>query len=192
MRTSRECLAIGIRLADSLSMRRPGPAPALVLVWTAVVAAGCGTTTAAIRPSPFPGSAIRHEALPPAAMAPAIVDRALSLRGTPYRLGGETPEIGLDCSGLVRYVFAAAGIRVPRTVVEQYAAGSNVDFSDLQPADLLFFDTSDPGPSHVGIAIDAETFVHAPGSGGVVRIERLATRYWTERLRAIKRLTVLP
>jgi cell wall-associated NlpC family hydrolase len=121
---------------------------------------------------------------------PGLVDQALALRGTPYRLGGEEPHTGLDCSGLVRYVYGTEGIVVPRTVGEQFAIGMTVKRSDLQRGDLIFFDTTDPGPSHVGIAVDAETFVHAPGSGGVVRVERLAIGYWKDRLRGIKRVGV--
>jgi cell wall-associated NlpC family hydrolase len=117
-----------------------------------------------------------------------LVEKALSLRGTPYRAGGENPQTGLDCSGLVRHVFLAEGLAVPRTVAEQFAVGLKVKESDLRPGDLIFFDTSEPGPSHVGIVVDSETFVHAPGSGGVVRVERFAARYWKDRVRGIRRV----
>jgi cell wall-associated NlpC family hydrolase len=59
---------------------------------------------------------------------------------------------------------------------------------DIRAGDLIFFDTVRPGPSHVGIAIDADTFVHAPGSGGVVRVDRIEARYWRDRLRGIRRV----
>lgn len=160
------------------------------LVLLSIVASGCATTSGAVRPSPFPGSATPGGTARSVVVPPGLVDQALALRGTPYRLGGEDPRTGLDCSGLVRYVFHAEGIAVPRTVVEQFAIGMTVKGTDLHPGDLIFFDTTEPGPSHVGIAVDAETFVHAPGSGGVVRVERLASRYWKDRLRGIKRVGV--
>jgi hypothetical protein len=175
--------------SDSLGMgiARSGVLVGALILLT-VIASGCATTSGAVRPSPFPGSATRDGARPSVVVPPGLVHQALALRGTPYRLGGEEPRTGLDCSGLVRYVFRAEGIVVPRTVVEQFAIGMPVKGPDLQPGDLIFFDTTEPGPSHVGIAVDAETFVHAPGSGGVVRVERLASRYWKDRLRGIKRV----
>ena len=177
--------------SDSLGMRIARRA-ALVgaLVVLSIVASRCATTSGAVRPSPFPGSATPGGTARSVVVPPGLVDQALALRGTPYRLGGEDPPTGLDCSGLVRYVFHAEGIVLPRTVVEQFAIGMSVKGPDLQPGDLIFFDTTEPGPSHVGIAVDAETFVHAPGSGGVVRVERLASRYWKDRLRGIRRIGV--
>jgi cell wall-associated NlpC family hydrolase len=132
----------------------------------------------------------RTESLESAPWAAGVVDRALALRGIPYRLGGERPETGLDCSGLVRYVFAGAGLELARTVREQFMAGRRVDTRSIRAGDLIFFDITDPGPSHVGIAIDAETFVHAPGSGGVVRVDRLAAPYWQRHIRGVRRVAV--
>ena len=174
--------------------RDKGPAPVRVMwrvvasAWVALVAAGCASVPGSVaRPSPFPGS---PTSTPRAILMvpPVVVDAALSLRGTPYRLGGEEPGTGLDCSGLVRHVFSLAGIDVPRTVIEQFEIGESVRRPELRRGDLIFFDTSRPGPSHVGIAIDADTFVHAPGSGGVVRVDSLEAPYWKERLRGIRRV----
>lgn len=154
-----------------------------------VVASGCATTTSVVRPSPFPGRATATRTSPAhTSRASAVLERALALRGTPYRPGGDRPETGLDCSGLVRYVFLEVQVRVPRTVVEQFNVGLAVNAADIQPGDLLFFDTAEPGPSHVGIALNAITFVHAPGSGGFVRLDQLAAPYWSARLRGIRRL----
>jgi cell wall-associated NlpC family hydrolase len=120
----------------------------------------------------------------------AIANRALELRGTPYRLGGERPDTGLDCSGLVRYVFSEAGVDLPRTVAEQFRVGMRADERALRAGDLIFFDTFEPGPSHVGIAIDAQSFVHAPGSGGVVRVDQISSPYWRSRIRGVRRIAL--
>jgi|SRR5687767_2715282 len=112
---------------------------------------------------------------------------ALSLRGTPYKNGGADPG-GFDCSGFVRYVFAQHGVPVPRTVVEQYAAGGSVAPTDLQAGDLVFFATTGSGASHVGIVVGGDSFVHAPSSNGVVRVERLGASYWAARFLGARRL----
>jgi cell wall-associated NlpC family hydrolase len=92
--------------------------------------------------------------------------------GQPYRFGGAGPG-GFDCSGLVVYAAGAAGIRLPRTAAEQLHAGVPVARSRLRPGDLVFMHLKHK-ELHVGIAIDAERFVHAPSSGGHVRIDSLA------------------
>jgi cell wall-associated NlpC family hydrolase len=108
---------------------------------------------------------------PPA--PPAImVYNALSVIGQPYRFGGAAPG-GFDCSGLVVYAAGGAGIRVPRTAREQLGAGVPVKRSELQPGDLVFMHLAHK-ELHVGIAIDAERFIHAPSAGGYVRIDSLA------------------
>jgi cell wall-associated NlpC family hydrolase len=116
-----------------------------------------------------------------------ISGTALSLRGTPYKNGG-TDRQGFDCSGLVWFVFAQHGIQVPRTVGEQYRAGGEVQAADLQAGDLVFFSTTAPGASHVGIAVGGDSFVHAPTSSGVVRVERLGAPYWSTRFIGARRV----
>ena len=179
-----------VSTADSLGMGTSARWSAIAILWMALGAGGCASAGGPVRPSPFPGAISRGPAAS-VSVPPGIVSQALALRGTPYRLGGENPQSGLDCSGLVRYVFRGEGIKVPRTVAEQFAVGLTVEADDLRPGDLIFFDTAQPGPSHVGIAIDADTFVHAPGSGGVVRVDRLVTRYWHDRLRGVRRIGVV-
>ena len=117
----------------------------------------------------------------------ALAGTALSLRGIPYRSGGADPS-GFDCSGLVAYVFAKHGRLVPRTVAEQYRLGKGVSHRALRPGDLVFFSTIAPGPSHVGIAISRNEFVHAPSGSGVVRVEQLRARYWAARLIGVRRM----
>ncbi len=169
-----------------------------LLLAALTAAAGCASTGAIPRPFPSPGvpsgappapSQPQPEADEPAPVpesASAIIGTALSLRGVPYRNGGSDPA-GFDCSGFVAYVFGQNGVLVPRTVSEQYRAGSDVG-EDLQAGDLVFFDTTGGGVSHVGIAIGGDEFVHAPSSTGEVRIERLGTSYWSKRYRGARRL----
>ena len=120
----------------------------------------------------------------------AIAQFALGFRGVPYRLGGADPG-GFDCSGLVQYVFAQYGIAVPRVVEQQYAVGDSIRPSDIKPGDLIFFNTkkSGDGASHVAIAIGQDSFVHAPNSTGVVRIETLGSAYWGARYVGAKRIS---
>jgi cell wall-associated NlpC family hydrolase len=117
----------------------------------------------------------------------ALVGTALSLRGAPYRNGGSDPT-GFDCSGFTQYVFAQYGVSLPRDVREQYRQGKSVKPEDLEAGDLVFFTTTDPGASHVAIAIGGDEFVHAPSSAGVVRVEHLSSRYWAPRYLGAKRL----
>jgi cell wall-associated NlpC family hydrolase len=117
----------------------------------------------------------------------ALVGTALSLRGVPYRNGGDNPE-GFDCSGFTKYVYARHGITLPREVRDQFQQGKPVKPEELEAGDLLFFTTVAPGPTHVAIAIGGDQFVHAPSSAGVVRVERLSVRYWSARYLGARRI----
>lgn len=118
-----------------------------------------------------------------------IVMRALSLLGVSYRFGGNRPETGLDCSGLVRLVFHdALGVVLPRRSSEISRAGNGVMLNQLRPGDLVFFNTLRRAFSHVGIYIGNDQFVHAPSSGGHVRIETINKRYWLARFDGARRL----
>jgi cell wall-associated NlpC family hydrolase len=109
-------------------------------------------------------------ALQPSALR-AMVDTATSMIGQPYRFGGAAPG-GFDCSGLVEYAALSAGIRVPRTAAEQLRIGAPVDRADLQAGDLIFMHLARK-ELHVAIALDRQLFVHAPSTGGYVRIDSL-------------------
>ena len=125
------------------------------------------------------------------ASAARLIESAVALVGTPYRLGGQSPDTGFDCSGLVSYVAAQHGIALPRTAAQQYGAGRAVDRDDLAAGDLVFFSTIGPGATHVGIVIvtdDELKFVHAPADGASVRIERLSTSYWQRRWVGARRI----
>ncbi len=166
----------------------------VALVLLAAGAGGCASTGRLARPSPFPTAVLPPTPLaapvapPVGAPAPSnLLRAAVELRGVSYRLGGASPAEGFDCSGFVRYVFGLYHVELPRTVAEQYAVGARVDAARIQPGDLVFFSTIAPGASHVGLALDATTFIHAPGDGGSVRVDRLDAPYWRERLVGVRR-----
>ena len=152
-----------------------------------LLAAGCASSGAVPAPFPSPQPAAQRAEIPSDIPPPPVVGTALSLQGAPYRNGGADPS-GFDCSGFVAYVFAQQGFALPRTVSEQYDAGRDVAPRSVAPGDLVFFTTVAPGASHVGIAISADEFVHAPSSSGVVRVERFSAPYWTRRFVAVRRV----
>jgi cell wall-associated NlpC family hydrolase len=119
---------------------------------------------------------------------------ALSLVGIEYRYGGATPEGGLDCSGLIRYVFQeVTGVTLPRTAKELSRLGRRVPAQDLEPGDLVFFNTRRFANSHVGIYLGGDRFVHAPSRGGEVGVATFSDRYWQKRYNGARRLVgVLP
>ncbi|MEM6819337.1 MAG: C40 family peptidase [Pseudomonadota bacterium] len=106
--------------------------------------------------------------------------------GVPYRYGGSTPR-GFDCSGLVHFAYAGAGIDVPRTTGALWQASSTVARADARPGDVLFFDI-DGKPSHVGIYLGDGFFVHAPSSGKQVNTQRLDSGWYRDRLLRVGRL----
>ncbi|MBL8299836.1 MAG: C40 family peptidase [Rhodanobacteraceae bacterium] len=118
-----------------------------------------------------------------------ILFRAISLVGTPYRYGGNTPEGGFDCSGLIGYIFHdVAGARLPRSAAEiNRLAAPSVSRAQLAPGDLVFF--RDGGSiSHIGIYVGEGRFVHAPSRGGTVRLDALDGDYWRQHYAGAKRL----
>ena len=157
----------------------------------AVAAGGCASTGAVPQPFPVPGGAPPPSpgvSQPGPADGYAIAGTALGLRGSPYRNGGSNPA-GFDCSGFIWYVFAQHGVRVPRTVTEQFQSGSPVDPNALEAGDLVFFAT-DGGQTvtHVGMVIGGDEFVHAPSSHGEVRVERMGSGYWGSRFVGARRI----
>jgi cell wall-associated NlpC family hydrolase len=119
---------------------------------------------------------------------------ALGLIGVAYRWGGETPDAGLDCSGLVRHVFQqVTGVTLPRTSKELSRLGDAVARHELAPGDLVFFDTRRFAFSHVGIYLGDSRFIHAPRRGRDVEIAELDNRYWLRHFNGARRLVgVLP
>ena len=115
-----------------------------------------------------------------------IITEAERYRGVPYVFGGATPQ-GFDCSGYVRYVFAKSGIDLPRSADEQYLVGQKIGKHNLQPGDLVFFQTYEEGVSHSGIYIGDGKFISATSSSGVA-IASVNDSYWGERYIGAKRV----
>ncbi len=121
--------------------------------------------------------------------AQGVTGQALDLLGVRYKFGGQTPERGLDCSGLVKYVFEqVTGVALPRSARDQAKVGERVDRDELQPGDLVFFNTRRAAFSHVGIYLGDDEFVHAPHKRSSVRIARMTGQYWTKRFNGARRL----
>ena len=110
--------------------------------------------------------------------------------GTQYRYGGASPDTGFDCSGLVTHVFHQAwGVVLPRRANELAALGKPIrKAEDLQPGDLLFYNTRNSPFSHVGIYAGDGKFIHAPRPGKRVRAERIDSAYWKARFNGARRL----
>lgn len=116
-----------------------------------------------------------------------IAGFAKSFFNVPYVWGGRSPN-GFDCSGYVAYVYDQFGISLPRMADEQFTAGQWVSRRNLQPGDLVFFTTYEPGPSHVGIYIGAEQFIHASSGAGCVTITSMNKPYYFERYLGARRI----
>ncbi|PYC22846.1 C40 family peptidase [Pseudomonas mosselii] len=144
-------------------------------------------------PAPVPKTPMVFNQASSSPAADDVLFRAIGLVGTPYRWGGNTPDAGFDCSGLIGYVYRdAAGISLPRSTREMIVMHApNVDINALQSGDLVFFATSGGSQvSHAGIYVGEGRFVHAPSSGGTVRLDYLSNSYWAKAYLQAKR--VLP
>lgn len=180
-----------------LARRRVGLALLLGGGWASLLA-GCASRPPVARPGG--GVATRSAPVPPSQppleLDPAgreeSVAQAMLLVNTPYRYGGNTPEGGFDCSGLVAYVFhvvaAPATRRLPRSTAQWAAASVPVDDAALQRGDLVFFNTTGAAFSHMGIYVGQSQFVHAPSSGGTVRKDSVDSRYFGARYMGARRV----
>jgi cell wall-associated NlpC family hydrolase len=119
----------------------------------------------------------------PATIARAAVRFALRFRGAPYVWGASSPA-GFDCSGLTRYVYAHFGIKLPHSTYGQWTAGRHIPRSQLRPGDLVFF-----GMGHVGLWLGHGRFVHAPHTGQVVSVDRLAKSWYAANYSGAVRIT---
>ncbi len=122
--------------------------------------------------------------------ASGLISTAMGFIGVPYRRGGSSAETGFDCSGFVRAIYEQAkGMVLPRKASEQAAATEVIDKKDLQPGDLVFFNTMRRAFSHVGIYVGDGKFIHAPRSGAQVRVEDMGVAYWARRFNGARRVT---
>ncbi len=161
------------------------PAPSLIsLCFVLVLLAACG--------GPEPRSTASSDQTVPVARAGSekgneIVFYAMGLIDTGYRFGGKNPEAGLDCSGMVSYIYGqAAGLKVQGSAADIARNSKPVDRRSLRPGDLVFFNTLNRSFSHVGIYIGDTRFIHAPSSNGKVRIDRLSDSYYAQRFEAAR------
>ncbi|WP_438839697.1 C40 family peptidase [Aromatoleum toluclasticum] len=121
--------------------------------------------------------------------AQELINQGMDYLGIRYRFGGNSPETGLDCSGLVQNVFRnALGLDLPRTARDMAKVGDKVGKQDLKPGDLVFFNTMRKAFSHVGIYVGDGRFLHAPASGGEVRIDEMSQSYWAKRFNGARRM----
>lgn len=135
----------------------------------ALLLAACGTTPP-------------QQARPASEQGNEVALYAMGLIGTGYRFGGKNPQAGLDCSGMVSYIYRnAAGVNVSGSAADIARRGREIPRSAVRPGDLIFFNTMNRAFSHVGIYIGDARFVHAPSTNGQVRIDRLDNRYYAQR-----------
>ena len=169
----------------------------ICLMLMTLVMVGCSSTPTA--PSaPSPGSSSQTIEFPPATTPPPVsvssrltpqqatdvTIYAIGLVGTPYRFGGNTPEGGFDCSGLIGHVYQKrAAILAPRTVSRLQNWGQSVPVHELRSGDLVIFGRG----SHAGIYVGENRFVHAPSTGGEVRLDSLRSKYWAQQQVAFRR-----
>jgi len=121
--------------------------------------------------------------------ASELVMTAMGSLGVPYRRGGNSAETGFDCSGFVKAMYEQTlGLVLPRRANEQAAATQKIDKQDLQPGDLVFFNTLRRTFSHVGIYIGDNKFIHSPKPGAQVRVEDMGVPYWSKRFDGARRV----
>jgi cell wall-associated NlpC family hydrolase len=136
-------------------------------------------------------SAVADKASVAAQRASDLVVSAMGFLGVPYKRGGNTAETGFDCSGFVKAMYEqTVGLILPRRANEQAAATQQIEKKDLQPGDLVFFNTLRRAFSHVGIYVGDGKFIHSPKPGAQVRVEDMGTSYWAKRFDGARR--VLP
>ncbi len=135
------------------------------------------------------GSSVANTTASAASAASNIVINAMGFLGMPYRRGGSSFDTGFDCSGFVKALFEQSiGKILPRSAAEQAAQTIQIDNADLQPGDLVFFNTMRRAFSHVGIYIGDGKFIHSPKPGAQVRIEDMHIPYWNQRYNGARRV----
>lgn len=156
-----------------------------ILLVSLLAGAGCAPKRVLRQtdPAATPAPAVSRPESPAATPHPGLEVATLvqAQLGRPYRYGGNQPQRGFDCSGLVQWSYGQVGISLPRVVRDQSRAGRSVDPRRLRPGDLVFFDIRGNRTSHVGIYVGGGRFVHAPRTGQPVRTDALDDPYWRAR-----------
>ncbi|MFC4161665.1 C40 family peptidase [Chitinimonas lacunae] len=157
---------------------------ALCLIVCATLLAGCGSTPPKRKAGPTNLSLARIEAT---GSGREVVMYALGLLDVGYRFGGKNPEAGLDCSGMVSFIFRnAIGLRLQGSAADMARLGRPVEPDRLKAGDLVFFNTLGRAFSHVGIYIGDDKFIHAPTSNGRIRVDSLKQTYYAKRFEAAR------
>jgi cell wall-associated NlpC family hydrolase len=160
----------------------------LVLLISCAAMAACAPLTRAPVDTRDSSTPLARRSVPSRERSEALL-LALMALGVDYRSGGRSTATGFDCSGLVAHVYEEAyGIRLPRTVSAQSEIGLSVGAKELEPGDLVFYDTLGRPFSHVGIYLGDGKFVHAPKRGSTVRVESLRSAYWITRFNGARRI----
>jgi cell wall-associated NlpC family hydrolase len=162
----------------------------VLIAGLALIVGGCATSRPSAHRAPSPAAASPGE--PPASVDSQwlMIDSAVAMLGQPYRFGGAAPG-GFDCSGLVVFAAGSAGIRLPRTAQEQLRAGVPVPRRGIKAGDLVFMHLAHK-ELHVGISLDSERFIHAPSTGGYVRIDSLAAPPYSTHFIGARRILDVP
>jgi Cell wall-associated hydrolases (invasion-associated proteins) len=153
-----------------------------LISFVAALCVACGSAP------PAPDTGKPYADLPPSEQGREVVIFSLSLLDVGYRFGGKNPEAGLDCSGMVAYVFKhAIGYNISGSAADIAKRGTSISRNQLRPGDLVFFNTLNRSFSHVGIYIGNGDFIHAPSSNGKVRVDSLNNRYFAPRYETARR-----
>jgi cell wall-associated NlpC family hydrolase len=159
--------------------------PTSVALAIMLVLGGCGTPS--IQRSPVPIDTWKAPSRLSPEQASDVTIYAVSLVGTPYRYAGNTPDTGFDCSGLIGYVYQTrGGVMPPRTVAKLQGWGQPVSNGNVRSGDVVLFAKADI-VTHAGIYVGGGRFVHAPSTGGVVRLDYLSSKYWAAQQVAYRR-----
>jgi len=173
---------------------------ALLGTWLATVIlleTGCTLHEVSVQPAPLPatlGASVPQIApepfLSPSFDVLGLIAYATGMQGKPYRIAGDSPRDGFDCSGLVYHVFGQFSVELPRNAAAMASALPAISLAEIEAADLLFFNTGRATYSHVGIYLGDGRFVHAPSSRtGRVIISKVSNSYWKPRLTGARRPT---
>ena len=158
-----------------------------------LILSGCASKSVRLPETEVEPVAATIPVINPTDRASSVAFQALAHLGTPYRVGGLSPQTGFDCSGLVAYVYReGASLALPRNTFDLSLIGQPVERTALRPGDLVFDNTQRREYSHVGIYLGEDRFIHAPASGGEVRVESLRADYWVRRYNGARRVITPP
>lgn len=159
----------------------------LLCLWTACASISAEEAPAEIEPPLVVESNVTNKL---STSMQELMLRAISLSGIKYKFGGSSPETGFDCSGFVRYVFQqAANLTLPHGARALSQLGQTVTQENLQPGDLVFFNTLKSSFSHVGIYLGNHRFIHSPSAGKTVSVMDMSDGYWAQRFNGARRIT---